>query len=243
MRVTLELHLRRLRSFLKGYGRSLLRLFAGLLLPFLGFIALAADVYEHDPFAFEQPLMLALHAFSSEPLNRLAAALSAFGNTPGMLPVTVMLSSCLYVLHPRATYFLLLSLAGSVVFHAVLKQVFDRPRPNLWTPIAPEGDFSFPSGHAMFATSLVAALICLSWPTRWRALMLVLGLTYVLTMMWSRVYSGVHYPTDVLAGALVGLVWVSLLDRLLSGHQLLRRAHTVALEPAFLQHRKGASPE
>lgn len=217
-------HLRRLWLFLKGYGRSLLKLFFGILFPLLGFVAIAADVYERDPFTFEEPLMLALHAHSSEPLNRLAAALSEFGNTPGMLPVTIILAGCLYVLQPRATYFLLLALGGSVVFHAVLKKVFDRPRPTYWTPIAPEADFSFPSGHAMFATSLVLALVLLSWPTRWRHLMLGLGVAYVLTMMWSRVYSGVHYPTDVLAGAMVALIWVGMLDRLLQGHRLLKPA-------------------
>lgn len=232
-------HLRRLRLFLKGYGRSLLKLFFGLLFPLVVFVAIAVDVYEKDPFTFEEPLMLSIHAFSSEPLDRLAAALSAFGNTPGMLPLTVLLAGCLYVLQPRATYFLLLSLAGSVVFHAVLKKAFDRPRPTYWTPIAPEADFSFPSGHAMFATSLVLALILLSWPTRWRPLMMGLGVTYVLVMMWSRVYSGVHYPTDVLAGTLVALVWVGMLDRLLQGHRLLKRPQLVMLDdPARMDGEK-----
>lgn len=218
---SLRLHLRRLRLFLRGYGRSLLTLWLGLLLPLLAFFVIAADVYEEDPFAFEVPLMLALHAAASAPLDRVAAALSTFGNTPGMLPLVTVLAGCFYRLHPRAAYFLLLALGGSVVLHAALKPVFDRPRPAYWTPILPEADFSFPSGHAMFATSLVTALTLLCWPTRWRLLVLGLGTLYALSMLWSRVYSGVHYPTDVLAGALVALVWVGLLDRLLQGHRLL----------------------
>ncbi|UQN09612.1 phosphatase PAP2 family protein [Deinococcus sp. QL22] len=217
----LRLHGQRLRLFLHSYGRSLLALFFGLLFPLLAFVAIAAEVYEQDPFSFERPFMFAVHAQAAPPLDRLAASLAAFGNTPGMLPVTLILAACLYRMRPRLTYFLMLSLAGSVVFHAVLKKVFDRPRPTLWTPIAPEADFSFPSGHAMFAASLVSALVVLLWPTRWRWAALVLGVGYVLTMMWSRVYSGVHYPTDVLAGALVGLIWVMALDRLLQGHRLL----------------------
>jgi len=217
-----EPHLQRLLLFLKGYWRSLLTLFFGLLIPFLSFVAIAAEVYEQDPFAFEIPLMHAVHNFNSGFLDQLAAGLSVFGNTPGMLPVVVTLSAYLYRLQPRATYFLLLTLGGSIVFHAVLKPVFDRPRPTFWTPILPESDFSFPSGHVMFATSLVSALTLLCWPTRWRIPVLVLGTVYVLTMMWSRVYSGVHYPTDVLAGALVALVWVVGLDRLLQAHRLLK---------------------
>jgi membrane-associated phospholipid phosphatase len=214
-------HGQRLRLFVHTYGRSLLTLFFGLLFPLLGFVAIAAEVYEHDPFDFERPLMLAIHVQSAPPLDRLAASLADFGNTPGMLPITLILAACLYRLRPPLTYVLLLSLAGSVVFHAVLKKLFDRPRPALWSPIAPEADFSFPSGHAMFATSLVAALVVLLWPTRWRWATLVLGTGYVLVLMWSRVYSGVHYPTDVVAGSLVGLMWVMALDRLLGAHRLL----------------------
>ncbi len=222
-------HLQRLWLFWKGYWRSLLTLFFGLLLPFACLMAIAANVYEQDPFGFELPLMQAIHGFSSQPLDRLAAGLSVFGNTLGMLPTVAVLSACLYRLQPRATYFLLLTLGGSVVFHAALKPVFDRPRPHYWTPILPEADFSFPSGHAMFATSLVSALTLLCWPTRWRVAVLVVGTCYLLMMMWSRVYSGVHYPTDVLAGALIALIWVFGLNRLLQAHRLLKPAQDVPL--------------
>lgn len=220
--------LQHLRLLLNADGRSLLGLLCGLLLPFLGFLVIAADVYERDPFPFDMPLMLAIHASSSGPLDRLAVLLSEFGNTPGMLPLTVVLSVCLYLMQPRATYFLWLALGGSVVLHALLKMVFDRPRPTLWTPILPETDFSFPSGHAMFATSLISALVFLCWPTRWRIPLLVVGSGYVLTMLWARVYSGVHYPTDVLAGTLVALVWVTLLDQLWQAHQRLKPAQLLA---------------
>jgi len=218
-----RLHLQRLFLFLRGYGRSLLVLLFGLLLPMLGFVLLATEIYQRDPFEFEPPLMRAIGAVRSEALDRLAAGLSLFGNTPGMLPLNAFLTVWLYRLQPRAAYFLLLALGGSIFFHAVLKPVFDRPRPDLWTPIRPESDFSFPSGHAMFATSLVSALAVLAWPTRWRLPVLGLGTLYVLVMMWSRVYSGVHYPTDVLGGALVGIIWVFGLDRRLGAHRLLKR--------------------
>lgn len=215
-------HLQRLSRFLQGYGRSLLVLLFGLLLPMLGFLVIASELYQQDPFHFEKPLMLWVRAGHSGAFDRLAAGLSLFGNTPGMLPLNAVLTVWLYRFHPRAAYFLLLSLAGSIFFHAALKPVFDRPRPTFWTPILPEADFSFPSGHAMFATSLVSALALLAWPTRWRFPVLGLGTPYVLVMMWSRVYSGVHYPTDVLGGAFVALVWVIGLGRHLQAHRLLK---------------------
>lgn len=88
----------------------------------------------------------------------------------------------------------------------LLKNLFDRPRPAFWVPILPEPDFSFPSGHAMFASALATALVAPPWRTRWRLPALMLG---VLGMMASRVYTGVRCPTDVLGGALFSLAWVS----------------------------------
>ncbi|MDB5046904.1 MAG: putative superfamily rane-associated lipid phosphatase [Deinococcus sp.] len=217
----LHSYAQRLQLFFRNAGWSLLTLLVGVLLPLVGVVTIATDVAQKDPFSFEKPLMLAVHAQAAPPLDRLAASLTAFGNTPGMLPVTLILAVCFYRLRPRLTYFLLVCLAGSVLFHAVLKDVFDRPRPTFWPPLVPEADFSFPSGHAMFATTLVAALAVMLWPTRWRAATVLLGTAYVLSMMWARVYSGVHYPTDVLAGALVGLAWVMALNWFLKGHRWL----------------------
>ncbi|WP_396116050.1 phosphatase PAP2 family protein [Deinococcus multiflagellatus] len=156
--------------------------------------------------------------------------LSLFGNMAGMVPLTGLLSVMLYRIRPRLAYFLLLALGGTVAINTVLKQFFDRPRPAFWTPFLPEPDFSFPSGHAMFASALVSAVVVILWSTRWRLPALVCGALYVLAMMWSWVYIGVHYPTDVTAGALVSVAWVVGLNYVLHVHRILRPAPAASAE-------------
>ncbi|WP_417374468.1 phosphatase PAP2 family protein [Glutamicibacter protophormiae] len=102
----------------------------------------------------------------------------------------------------------------------VLKYAVQRPRPDLGalsTTIAPDTfTFSFPSGHAAFAAALVCAIIlCLSAPrTRARAVVIVIGAVFVLVIAWSRVYLGVHYPTDVIASMIVVPAVAIPLDRI-----------------------------
>jgi undecaprenyl-diphosphatase len=101
-----------------------------------------------------------------------------------------------------------LAVGGAGVLNFAAKQLFERIRPNLWLSIAPETTYSFPSGHAMGSMALVAALVVLLWPTRWRWLTLLVGSFFVLMVGLSRVYLGVHYPSDIVAGWTASLAWV-----------------------------------
>ena len=132
-----------------------------------------------------------------------------------MIPLSILLFVLLYRIRHRLAWFSLLTIGGVALLNFLIKQFFGRPRPTLWTPMLPENDSSFPSGHAMFASALAATVVAVVWPTRWRWPALVLGAVYVLGMMWSRVYIGVHYPSDVAAGALFSIAWVVALARLL----------------------------
>ena len=91
----------------------------------------------------------------------------------------------------------------------IAKIFFGRVRPALWTSILPETTFSFPSGHSMISASLAFALVVLLWRTRWRYPALICAVPAVFLVGLSRLYLGVHYPSDVLGGWCAGLIWSS----------------------------------
>ncbi|WP_045234536.1 phosphatase PAP2 family protein [Deinococcus pimensis] len=214
-------HLLHLTRFLGRHGRLILIFALCLVLPLFLFTKIADDVYDKEPFRLEEPLMLAIHALRSPWQDHVAATFSILGSARGMAPLALLLAVLLYRVRHRLGYFTVLTLGGIATVNFLLKQFFDRPRPTLWTPFLPENDSSFPSGHSMFATALAATIVAALWPTRWRVLSIVLGVLYVLGMMWSRVYIGVHYPTDVAGGALFSVAWVFGLSRLVRAHHML----------------------
>jgi undecaprenyl-diphosphatase len=106
---------------------------------------------------------------------------------------------------------------GGWLLNRSAKALFGRERPKLWESVAPETSLSFPSGHAMASMALIAALVVLLWPTRWRYPTIGLGGIFVLLVGLSRVYLGVHYPSDVLAGWIASFAWVMGVSVLLYG--------------------------
>jgi membrane-associated phospholipid phosphatase len=111
--------------------------------------------------------------------------------------------------HLRSKYqWLGIAITGSAVLDIAAKNYFARVRPDLWLSLTPETTYSFPSGHAMGSATLGMALIALCWPTRWRWPVTLASLVFVLLVGVSRVYLGVHYPSDILAGWSAAVAWV-----------------------------------
>ncbi|MDD2420898.1 MAG: phosphatase PAP2 family protein [Heliobacteriaceae bacterium] len=114
--------------------------------------------------------------------------------------------------HIGETVILFSSLAGAELLNAFLKVIFQRSRPDI-THLVAIGGFSFPSGHAMVAMSFYGVLGYLLWLNfreRSKPAWYVIGLTVVLIVAigLSRIYLGVHFPSDVLAGFAAGGVWM-----------------------------------
>jgi undecaprenyl-diphosphatase len=112
--------------------------------------------------------------------------------------------------------YVLIASGGCIVINRIAKVLLHRVRPHLWVSPAPEFDYGFPSGHAMASMTLVVMLVILSWNSRGRWFVLIAGTLFVIMIGWTRLYLGVHYPSDILAGWMAALSWavgVSILIR------------------------------
>ncbi|WP_370562606.1 phosphatase PAP2 family protein [Luteimonas salinilitoris] len=206
---TLAIGVRAGRRFLGDHGSALLLLFGGVLLPMWMFSELADDIREAEAIPFDEPLLQFAHALGREGFDRVFLFFSAIGYDRGVVPFDIALVVVLLALRRyREGVFAAIALGGSALLNIAVKQVFARERPALWESIAPEATYSFPSGHAMGSMSLALVLVLLAWPTRWRWPALAAMAVFVPMVGLSRVYLGVHYPSDILAGWAAASIWV-----------------------------------
>ncbi|GAA4868714.1 phosphatase PAP2 family protein [Luteimonas vadosa] len=195
-------------AFLRVHGRRLLLVFAGLLLPLWGYGELVDHLRDGEVFAFDQPGLEVAHAMASAGYDRLFIAMSALGYLYGVVPIDILLVLGLAIRrHFRAGVFVAASVVGSALLNLAAKHAYARVRPSLWNSIAPETTFSFPSGHAMGSMTLAAVVVLLCWWTRWRWIAIAVAAGFVVLVGLSRIYLGVHYPSDILAGWTAALVW------------------------------------
>lgn len=150
-----------------------------------------------------------VHGYSSAAMDAAMALVTRAGSGPGLAMLCAIAVGVLLRGRNRAAaLFLTVSLTGSAVLNQMLKAAFARARPELWLSALPETSFSFPSGHAMNTMALCAALVVVAWSGRWRAVVLASSMIFVFLVSLSRLYWGVHYPTDIIAGWACAIAWV-----------------------------------
>lgn len=197
-------------AFLKRHGGRLALVFAGLLLPMWGFAELADDIHEREVIGFDAPLLAFAHSLASAGADRFFTVVTKLGYGYGVVPADILLVLVLTWLRRfREATFAAIALGGSGLLNMATKLAFARERPALWDSVMHESTYSFPSGHAMGSATLACVAILLAWRTRWRWPVLALALPFVLLVGFSRVYLGVHYPSDILAGWAAASVWTA----------------------------------
>lgn len=195
-------------AFLRRHGLLLLLVFVGILLPLAGFGALAHELREGDGFFFDVPLLEFAHGMARAGFDRFFVVAAALGYQYGVVPVDVVLVTILgWKRRLREGLFGGLAITGSALLNLAAKPLFGRDRPSLWESIAPEGNYSFPSGHAMGSMTLACVLVLLCWRTGLRWPVIVAMTAFVALVGLSHIYLGVHYPSDILAGWAAAIAW------------------------------------
>ena len=176
------------------------------------FVRLASHVQSGATQAFDEAVMRWMGAHRIGWLEESLVEITALGT--GLVVMVVVAISALFLIatqHRFSAFLLLVATGGGIVLNAILKLQFDRPRPQLFEWLTDPSSSSFPSGHAMssaIAYFTVAYLIARLEKRRWmRALTIFISLMLVLLISVSRLYLGVHYPSDVAAGVVIGLAW------------------------------------
>ncbi|HZG40860.1 MAG TPA: phosphatase PAP2 family protein [Nodosilinea sp.] len=159
----------------------------------------------------EKSCLLMLKARATPMLDRAMTAVTWLAQGEVTIPVLLVVGSIL-VYRDRAIAALVLAigLSGSWLLNGIFKSFFRRERPDLWASSKRPLDYSYPSGHAMSAISFYGLLAAdlsagLSIPL---AITAALALVVTLGVGFSRVYLGVHWPTDVLSGWVAGGIWL-----------------------------------
>jgi undecaprenyl-diphosphatase len=140
---------------------------------------------------------------------------TALGGVAFLVLITLAVSGFLLLCRKYAALaFLLVAILGGLLLSTLLKGSFDRPRPSVVPHLSYVATSSFPSGHSMLSAvvylTLGALLARLVAPMRLKLYFLAVALVLTCLVGMSRVYLGVHYPTDVLAGWTAGLTWAVL---------------------------------
>lgn len=188
----------------------------------LAFLMLAGDVSEGELHGFDQSVLLAMREPGdlSEPVGPLwlelaARDITSLGGYPVLTLITLLTVGLLLIVRRRGTALLVLvSIGGGMLLSTTLKGVYERPRPELVPHDVAVYTSSFPSGHAMLSavTYLTLGVLLARMQSQRRVRIYLVCVAVLLTLLIgaSRVFLGVHWPTDVLAGWCAGAGWAAL---------------------------------
>jgi undecaprenyl-diphosphatase len=182
----------------------------------LGFFALAMAVTRGATQGFDLSVRGAIHALASAPLTRVMEAATQLGGGWFLWPFGAVIVGVLMRQGRRKEAALFaVAVVGAEVVNESLKLVFQRPRPEAYFGFPLPVTYSFPSGHSFLSFCFYLALAELAiepeWPRRRRLAVWAAAAMLVLLIGFSRVYVGVHYPTDVIAGYTAAITWIALL--------------------------------
>jgi membrane-associated phospholipid phosphatase len=207
-----------------------LYIFSGLILSFVSlrvFLELSEELMEEQRMQLDSNLLHYVSSMRSETLTIVMRFITDMGSVTAL--TILLVSSLVWLTLKRRNFFgavfYLIAVAGGGLINLGLKHWFGRVRPE--GSLIVENGFSYPSGHSMGSLiyyGFLGYLVIKSQHDRW--LKTVSGIIFMLLILFigfSRIYLGVHYPTDVLAGFSAGTVWLLLCIAALESIQIYRK--------------------
>lgn len=213
--------------------RRLLLLALGIVVSLWLFGVLTGFVVTGRTQTFDEQMLLALRRAEDPAVpigprwgRVIATEITALGSVPVLITIIAAVAGYLALERRFAMAgAVLLASFGGMILNALLKDLFRRPRPTVVPALATVDSSSFPSGHAMTAAVVYLTLGALlaRTTTRRRLRLYYVGLALAVSAVVgaTRLYLGVHYPTDVLAGLAAGVLWALACELVV--HRMQRR--------------------
>jgi undecaprenyl-diphosphatase len=171
-------------------------------------------IRESNTLNFDVTIISYIRGMESPLLTRMMTFFTEIGNGLSIVVITIIVMIVLYKFldHRRELLFLAWVIIGSSLLNVMLKLLFQRERPTIDRLVEAIG-YSFPSGHSMAAFSLYGALAFLIWKhittVFGRVMVIIVSSLFIVTIGVSRIYLGVHYPSDVIGGYLMSACWLT----------------------------------
>jgi membrane-associated phospholipid phosphatase len=181
-------------------------------------IWLCQKVWHQDSFPLDTGILWDIHRWASPLLDRVMLSITSLGD-PEFVVVVIVLSAGWLLWRQRWDEIKILALAclGALILNQGMKMIFTRPRPTLWPSLLHETSFGFPSGHALGSIvlyGLLAYFYAMHHPNHVKGIY-IWAVILIGSIGCSRLYLGVHYPTDIIAGYITGWLWLMACIRLL----------------------------
>lgn len=175
------------------------------------FARLARRVLAEQSHSLDTAIMVAIRGIHTPLFDQAMMGTTFLGDPTVLLLLCLAVAVWLYKRHRRSqANTLAIAAVGSLILQYVLKQLFTRERPDLWEQFINLRDYSFPSGHAVMSLviyGMLGYLLAIHFPHR-QKLITTVTVLLVFAIGFSRVYLGVHWPTDVIAGYAAGAMWL-----------------------------------
>ncbi|MGB3642815.1 MAG: phosphatase PAP2 family protein [Rivularia sp. (in: cyanobacteria)] len=176
-----------------------------------GFFQIEERVFAEQTTELDAAILQSIYQQHTPLLNQIMTGITFLGNGSTLIYLSCIVGIFLLISRKFVSAFtLIIVTSGGIGLNIWLKNIFARVRPALWERIVDATSYSFPSGHAMVSLvvyGFIGYLLIANFRS-WSSLIFILTSIIILAIGFSRLYLGVHWPTDIIAGYAAGLVWL-----------------------------------